>query len=563
MNGKASHLSIHARILLGMCAVVLLFSIAGTYSIVASGQSSRMLTSMAKTEFPLLQDVYNLTRTFSEVDTQLVSAAAMADPGRLKAANESAVQFRALLTQMGERPGADPERLANIGERFDATLRTGLEMAQSALDGRSERSGVLASRYAASSQEMQGVLRNHLQATQAHFQLALTKTSLDTGRARSAMIWGALAVVVIGLLLGTTLARSIVAPIRAISGAIREIAQGRGDLTSRVHHNTTDELGDLTRNFNELLDKLESIIYQVSVTSADISHSTETIAVKNTQMSEGAQNQSSQALKIAAAMEQMNATVSEVSKNSAVAADSAREAMNIATKGGEVVQQTIMGMQVLAERVTQAANTIQTLGTNTDKIGEIVLVIDEIADQTNLLALNAAIEAARAGDQGRGFSVVADEVRKLAERTTLATREIATMISAIQKETNSVVEMMNSSRAEAEKETTLVNESGDALANIIDVIASVTDMVEQIATAAREQAIATDEITTNIEGIATVTDDTSKGVQQSADAATQLNRLASDLKTMVGQFNVRGTAAAKAVQDSGRPGKSPARVAVG
>jgi len=204
------------------------------------------------------------------------------------------------------------------------------------------------------------------------------------------------------------------------------------------------------------------------------------------------------------------------------------------------VQQTINGMKVLAERVTQSANTIHQLGANTDKIGEIVLVIDEIADQTNLLALNAAIEAARAGDQGRGFSVVADEVRKLAERTTQATKEIATMISAIQKETNSVVEMMNASRAEAEKETTLVNESGEALSNIIEVISSVTDMVEQIATAAREQAIATDEITTNIEGIATVTEETSKGVQQSAEAGQQLNRMASDLKAVVGQFRLRG-----------------------
>ena len=156
-------------------------------------------------------------------------------------------------------------------------------------------------------------------------------------------------------------------------------------------------------------------------------------------------------------------------------------------------------MHSLSERVAQSTSTIHTIGASTDKIGEIVLVIDEIADQTNLLALNAAIEAARAGDQGRGFSIVADEVRKLAERTTLATKEISGMISSIQKETTEVVEVMNASLSEAERETELVNQSGTALTHIIDVITNVADMVEQIATASQEQAIATDQITTSVE----------------------------------------------------------------
>jgi len=539
MNGKASHMSIQARILLGVSTVILLFSIAGFFSIYTSGKSSRVLTQMAENDYPALQDVSSLSATYIEIGNLLGAAASQFDEGKVDAANAAAVRFRATLNQLKERPGADLGQTALIEERFTTNFRMGLEIAQTALAGKPERARALSGPYTAGSQELRGLLQGYVKNTENHFRDTLSATSQGNSTTRQVVIWTMVAVIFIGVLVATSLARSIVNPIHEITQAIQQISRGRGDLTARIHHSTCPELGDLARNFNELLDKLEEIISQVTATSGEIAWSTETIAGKNTQMSEGAQNQSSQALKIAAAMEQMNATVSEVSKNSSVASDSAREAMNIATKGGEVVQQTIMGMQVLAERVTQAANTIQTLGGNTDKIGEIVLVIDEIADQTNLLALNAAIEAARAGDQGRGFSVVADEVRKLAERTTQATREIATMISAIQKETNSVVEMMNSSRAEAEKETTLVNESGDALANIIDVIASVSDMVEQIATAAREQAIATDEITTNIEGIATVTDETSKGVLQSAEAAQQLNRLASDLKGMVGQFKVR------------------------
>jgi methyl-accepting chemotaxis protein len=540
MKRMIPNLSIHQRVLLGVYVVVLLFAIAGGISIFTADRSSSGLKTVATDHYPALKEASNLSQTFDGLGEVLYAAANLGDADKLKRADDLAKEFRTTLTTLKGRQAADPARLDAIQAEFDNNLRMGLEIANSMIAGKLDQVQSVMERYAASTQQMKGMLSSYLETSEKRFESSLEGMRSGLHASRSVMVWALLATMIIGGLIAWGLSRSIVRPILQVSQAIDEIAQGRGDLTRRIPHVRNDELGQLADNFNTLLDKLHEIIGQVATVSADISQSTETISRQNSQMADGAQNQSAQALKIAAAMEEMNATVSEVSKNSAVAADSAREAMNIATKGGDVVQQTINGMKVLAERVTQSANTIHQLGANTDKIGEIVLVIDEIADQTNLLALNAAIEAARAGDQGRGFSVVADEVRKLAERTTQATKEIATMISAIQKETNSVVEMMNASRAEAEKETTLVNESGEALSNIIEVISSVTDMVEQIATAAREQAIATDEITTNIEGIATVTEETSKGVQQSAEAGQQLNRMASDLKAVVGQFRLRG-----------------------
>jgi methyl-accepting chemotaxis protein len=353
-------------------------------------------------------------------------------------------------------------------------------------------------------------------------------------------VLGALALAIAGFIAwGTT--RMITSPIQMLTESIGEISRGHGDLSRRLKKTSDDELGQLTDHFNNMLETLHGIMFEIRHMSTDLTHSIGDISVQNSQISTGANSQSNQALKIAAAMEEMNATVTEVSKNSGIAADSAREAMAIATKGGEVVQQTITGMHSLSDRVSQSTSTIHALGANTDKIGQIVLVIDEIADQTNLLALNAAIEAARAGDQGRGFSVVADEVRKLAERTTQATKEIGTMISAIQKETNNVVEVMNASLSEAERETELVNESGEALSNIIEVIGSVTDMVEQIAIAAREQAIATDEITTNIEGIASVTEETASSIQRSVSVSNELVSNAKALENTIGAFTLRDT----------------------
>jgi len=542
MKSPMPNLSIHQRVLLGVYGVILVFSVAGGISILTAGRSVEGLKAVAARDYPALKQAALLSQSFDELGEILYTAANLGDTEKLTKASTVAARFRATLDALKAYPGADTARLQIIAQRFDANMAMGLEIANGMIAGRLEEIQPRMEPYANSTKDLKGMLGAYLTSAESSFEGGLADMRSGLTTARWVMIWALFGTLVIGTFVAWRLSRTIVGPIRNVSEAIREIARGRGDLTQRLDTGQRDELGELANHFNNLLDKLHEIIGQVAGASMDISQATETIARQNAHMADGAQNQSAQALKIAAAMEEMNATVSEVSKNSAVAADSAREAMHIATKGGDVVQQTINGMQVLAERVTQSANTIHQLGANTDKIGEIVLVIDEIADQTNLLALNAAIEAARAGDQGRGFSVVADEVRKLAERTTQATKEIATMISAIQKETNAVVEMMNSSRAEAEKETTLVNESGEALSNIIDVISSVTDMVEQIATAAREQAIATDEITTNIEGIATVTEETSKGVQQSAEAGQQLNRMATDLKAVVGQFRLRQTA---------------------
>jgi methyl-accepting chemotaxis protein len=546
MKSPMPSLSIHQRVLLGVYGVILVFSVAGGISILTAGRSVEGLKAVAAEDYPALKQAAVLTQSFDELGEVLYTAANLGDTDKLTRASSVATRIHTTLEALQAYPDADTARLQVIAQRFDENLEMGLEIANGMIAGRIEEIQPHMEPYANSTRDLKGMLAAYQTNAESRFEAGLAQMRSGLATARAVMIWALIGTLVIGTVVAWRLSRTIVGPIRHVSEAIREIARGRGDLTRRLSTNQRDELGELAGHFNNLLDKLHEIIGQVAGASLDISQATETIARQNAHMADGAQNQSAQALKIAAAMEEMNATVSEVSKNSAVAADSAREAMHIATKGGDVVQQTINGMQVLAERVTQSANTIHQLGANTDKIGEIVLVIDEIADQTNLLALNAAIEAARAGDQGRGFSVVADEVRKLAERTTHATKEIATMISAIQKETNRVVEMMNASRAEAEKETTLVNESGEALSNIIDVISSVTDMVEQIATAAREQAIATDEITTNIEGIATVTEETSKGVQQSAEAGQQLNRMATDLKSVVGQFRLRQAADAPA-----------------
>ncbi|QQS35450.1 MAG: MCP four helix bundle domain-containing protein [Ignavibacteriales bacterium] len=311
-----------------------------------------------------------------------------------------------------------------------------------------------------------------------------------------------------------------------------------GDLTSRI---TNDYKGDhqkLKSSINIVADSLCKALSEVSETVQATAALGSQISSSTEEMAAGASEQSSQAFEVASAVEQMTKTILETTRNASSAADASKNAGTIAKDGGSVVNQTIQGINRIAEVVKQSADTVQQLGKSSDQIGEIIQVIDDIADQTNLLALNAAIEAARAGEQGRGFAVVADEVRKLAERTTQATKEIALMIKQIQKDTQGAVVSMNQGTMEVEKGKELAHKAGDSLKQIITGAESVVDMVSQVAAASEEQSTTAEQISKNIEAISTVTQESAQGVQQIARAAEDLNRLTTNLESLVSKFKI-------------------------
>jgi methyl-accepting chemotaxis protein len=202
------------------------------------------------------------------------------------------------------------------------------------------------------------------------------------------------------------------------------------------------------------------------------------------------------------------------------------------------VDKTVAVMGQIAVNVQASAKTVESLGARSDQIGAIIGTIEDIADQTNLLALNAAIEAARAGEQGRGFAVVADEVRALAERTTRATKEIGEMISSIQKETKGAVAAMGLGVRQVEAGTAEAARSGEALREILEQVNDVVMQVNQIATAAEEQTATTSEISTNMLQITEVVQQTSRGANESAQAAAQLSGNAEELQQLVRKFKL-------------------------
>ncbi len=343
-------------------------------------------------------------------------------------------------------------------------------------------------------------------------------------------------VVVISLLISILIARGITRSVEDILKVMASIANG--NLTIRSSNLSEDEMGLLGKEVNIMAEQLSDVIKRVS----DNSHSVSSAAIQmhstSGQMATTTEELAAQASTIATACEEMAATSSEIARNCHSAAGDSAKANEAAHVGAQVVEATVTVMSRIADRVRATAQTVETLGSKSEQIGNIIGTIEDIADQTNLLALNAAIEAARAGEQGRGFAVVADEVRALAERTTRATREIGEMIKAIQGETKSAVAAMNDGVLQVEQGTLEAAKSGEALRHILEQIANVTSQVNQIAVAAEEQTATTMEINNNIQQITEVAHISSTSSHEESRAAHSLSTLAEELKAMVGQFRL-------------------------
>jgi methyl-accepting chemotaxis protein len=393
---------------------------------------------------------------------------------------------------------------------------------------------------------------------------------------RNAIVLLGCVCMLISLFIAWYLAMSMTRPIKRLIGVAEAVSEG--DVNVRVDTSSQDEVGVLALAFQRLVDymkdlagaaesiaannltievkprgekdvlgnsfkimvhNLTGMVRQLGQNATELVSAANQIASSSEEMSRGAQEQAQQMGQVSSAVEEISATILESSKNAGDASEGARGAAATASTGGEIVSETIRGMQRITDVVRKSADSIAKLATSADQIGEIISVIDDIADQTNLLALNAAIEAARAGEQGRGFAVVADEVRKLAERTGKATREITDMIKGIQVETQDAVKSMETGIGEVEKGREMADRAGSSLNEVVTGAQRVMDMITQIATAAEQQSAAAEEISKNIESVTAITRETAKGVQESAAAAEELNRQAESLQKMVSEFKVK------------------------
>ncbi|SFE09123.1 methyl-accepting chemotaxis protein [Paracidovorax konjaci] len=323
----------------------------------------------------------------------------------------------------------------------------------------------------------------------------------------------ALLMAALGMAVGWLVSRSITQPL----GQAVQVADSiqRGDLTTAIPAGAGDELGALLRSMAKMQGSLIELVSNVRSNSESVATASAQIAQGNHDLSQRTEEQASALQQTAATMAQLSTTVGNNTESAKQANQLAQGASAVAAQGGKVVGQVVSTMQGISE--------------SSSKIGDIIGVIDAIAFQTNILALNAAVESARAGEQGRGFAVVAGEVRSLAQRSAEAAKEIKALIGR--------------SVEQVQQGTSLVDQAGQTMGEIVGSIRRVSDIVAEITTASVEQTSGISQVGDAVGQMDQVTQQNAALVEESAAAAASLRGQAHQLVQAVSVFKIPGVAA--------------------
>ncbi|MEZ7207389.1 methyl-accepting chemotaxis protein [Pseudoalteromonas sp. DY56-GL79] len=348
----------------------------------------------------------------------------------------------------------------------------------------------------------------------------------------------ALAVIFLGCFLSWYITRIIKTPIGGEPKEIAEVASriASGDLT--IQFDRGESVSGIYLAMRDMADKLKAIIAEIQSSTHALSSSSETLSAITAQSKQGADNQMEQLSHSAVSMNEMAATIAEITQSAQLAADAATDADSQSNSGVQVVVATQQAMEGLVGKIENVSQTIENLEQETESVGSILDVIRGIAEQTNLLALNAAIEAARAGEQGRGFAVVADEVRSLASRTQKSTDEIQEMISKLQNEAKRSVGMMRENVKDAKDTADKSAKTDEVLQAISSSVSTIKDMNLQIASASEEQNTVTQQLSQSVTEISETAQETATGAERASDEALSLLSLSRALDKSVSSFRL-------------------------
>ncbi|WP_239615609.1 methyl-accepting chemotaxis protein [Cohnella mopanensis] len=339
---------------------------------------------------------------------------------------------------------------------------------------------------------------------------------------RSITVAVIIAALLISVVFGYVISRMISRPLNRMVLLVDKVA--KGDLSETADIDTKDEIGKLAVSVNAMVLNLRGTVGGILASAESLSAAAQQISASTEEIASGSMSQANSAQLMNELFRELSVAINSVARSAEQASELSNQTMNIAQDGGKVVQISVNGMSIVNEQMSK-------LEEDSNKIGEIIEVIDDIAEQTNLLALNAAIEAARAGDQGRGFAVVADEVRKLAERSGEATKQITKIIKGMQSNTKMSVKAVEDGVIASQK-------TGEAFEHIMAMVNDSAHRVAEIAAASEQQAAQSSEVFLSIESISAATEEAAASSEETASTAQSLAQLAEELNSSVSIFKI-------------------------
>ncbi|MED1798507.1 methyl-accepting chemotaxis protein [Brevibacillus porteri] len=378
------------------------------------------------------------------------------------------------------------------------------------------------------------------------------------------MLVAVIVFVILLAVIGVVISNMITKPVKKIQELMSR-AQA-GDLTVFGEYQSRDEIGTLTKDFNQMIAGLRTVVSKINDNALSLAGSSEELAASAEQTAEattvittaiqevanGAEQQLHGSEESAHSVEEMAVGIQKVAESAYTVSVSSTEASEEAIQGNTSIREAVEQMDSIKEAVDTSTNVIKFLGERSEEIVKIVDVITGIASQTNLLALNAAIEAARAGENGRGFAVVADEVRKLAEQSEESAKQIAHLVHEIQNNTNHAVGTMSKVNQNVQSGISVVHEAGESFQKIVNKIQHVTDQIQEVSALAEEMSASSEEISATVSEFGRISKETAGNSQlvaasseeqlatmEEISASTQsLNILAQELQEITGTFKL-------------------------
>jgi methyl-accepting chemotaxis protein len=509
------HLKITPRLALGFGSIIVIASAVVIIGITRLGHLAGSLEEIGEDHVPKLEQVVAITYEVNVISRELRNMLLWNDPAKVAGAVEAVAKSRngvaKTLEEIAGRATVDAEKklLADVNEARSGFVQTSEQFMALVKEGKKADALNLLD------EKMQPAQVAYLKALGEfnQYQVDGINDGVTQGAAEYAsakwIMFGLLAAMgAAGLLLGWWIARSITRPIGEAVNVAERVAAG--DLGSAIRVTTRDETGRLLTALKVMNESLVRIVGTVRASSDSIATGSAQIASGNADLSQRTEEQASALEQTAASMEQLSSTVKQNADNASQANQLAMGASTVALRGGEMVGQVV--------------DTMKGINDSSKKIADIINVIDGIAFQTNILALNAAVEAARAGEQGRGFAVVASEVRTLAQRSAEAAKEIKGLITT--------------SVERVEQGTTLVDQTGATMQEIVTAIRRVTDIMGEINSASTEQSAGVSQVGEAVSQMDQVTQQNAALVEQSAAAAESLKQQARQLVEAVAVFKL-------------------------
>ncbi|MFC3032539.1 methyl-accepting chemotaxis protein [Pseudoalteromonas fenneropenaei] len=348
------------------------------------------------------------------------------------------------------------------------------------------------------------------------------------------MLLGVIAIVVAMQVLLKYLMR----PVVHLNEAIKDIAQGEGDLTRRLDIQQDDEFGELSHYFNQFIEKIHVSITQAKDSTLQLERSVASLVAQTQSTLDMYSEQIKRTDNVATAINELSSSAIEISNNADHASKLATDANKVSVLSQETLSTNIRSIEALSSKMLNAQETVDSLDKHSASIGQVLEVIRGVSEQTNLLALNAAIEAARAGEAGRGFAVVADEVRQLAQRTQESTQEIQSTIAQLQQGSSTAVSVMKASIADTVKTVEQASAAGERMHEVSNAIDAIDGVNHAVANATQEQNAVIQSLDSDIHTISDLSVQGADNLRATLAECNHLQKQFEELEKMVLKFKV-------------------------